>query len=348
MIDWQESYSLESVRLYRVDVGTWADAEEVGGIETMTVQRSASGTAPLIESGSVTIDVPLGQTVSEGYYRIVAYAVQSGSTERVEVATLHCAATSGTANGGIAETSVTGRSVLYPASTEKLARGSYAPAGVDGMQYAADLLRGSCAAPVTVDGSFTIDQAVVFDSGSSILTAAWKVLNAGNGCIRISGDGTIHVGPMPEEPALVIDRYSTGMLMPTVKSNTDMTKMPNRYTAIQGGVTETVANDDPTSVTSTAWRGYVSDVVDKSPKRVNGETLRSYCARKLEEASVLKIPYSYAREYWPNVVPYDIIRTNVPSVGLLADMRVSKQKVTLAGGILVEETAESEEQLWRA
>lgn len=348
MIDWQDSYSLESVRLYRVDVGTWADAGEVGGVESMTVNRSATGSAPLIESGSMTVDMPANETIQEGYYRVVAYALQDGSTQRVEIATLHCAATSGTVNGGVRETSVVGRSVLYPASVQRLSRGSYAPSGVDGMAYVADMLRKSCAAPVVVSGGFVLNDAVVFDVGSTVLEAAWKVLRAGNACIRITGNGTIHLQPMPSEPELVLDRDRMGMLMPSVKANSDLTKVHNRYTAIQNDVTETVTNNDPESVTSTVSRGYYSDVVDKSPKRVNGETLRAYCIRKLEEDSILRTPYTYSREYWPDVVPYDIIRANIPSVGMTSDMRVSKQKVTLSGGILIEETAETEESLWRA
>ena len=346
MIDWRDSYSLESVRLYRVDVGTWADAGEVGGVESMTVNRSISGSAPLVESGSMTIDMTVGETLAEGYYRIVAYALQDGSTQRVEVATLHCAAKSGTVDGGITETSVVGRSVLYPASVRKLSRGSYAPSGVDGISYVAEMLRGCCAAPVITYGGFILNDSIVFDTGSTVLAAAWKVLDAGNACIRIMGNGTILVTVMPSEPALVLDRNNMGMLMPTVKLSSDMTKIHNRYTAIQGGVTETVTNDDPTSQVSTVVRGYVSDVVDKSPKRVNGETLRAYCIRKLKEDSVLKTPYTYSREYWPDIVPCDIIRANIPAVGLTSDMRVTKQKVTLSGGILIEETAETEESLW--
>lgn len=347
MIDWQESYSLESVRLYRVDVGTWADSDDVGSIESMTVNRSVSGKAPLIESGSITVDMPVGETLQEGYYRVVAYAVQDGATQRVEVATLHCAAKSGTVDGGIVSTSVVGRSVLYPASVEKLSRGSYAPSGVNGMSFAADMLRRSCAAPVVVDGSFVLDDAIVFDVGSTVLASAWKVLDAGNACIRIMGDGTIRLEPIPTEPALEIGSDNIGMLMPQVKSSNDLSKVHNRYTAIQKDVAEVVVNDDPESLTSTVVRGYVSDVVDKSPKRVNGETLRAYCIRKLKEDSLLKTPYTYSREYWPDLVPYDIIRASVPQVGMTSDMRISKQKVTLSGGLLVEETAETEERLWQ-
>ena len=93
--------------------------------------------------------------------------------------------------------------------------------------------------------------------------------------------------------------------------------------------------------------GYRHDVVDTSPVRVGGETLAAYCARRLEEESVVLDTRIYRREYWPGVVPGDLVLGSLAGDGLDGLMRVRRQSLTCQQGIVVEEEAQREVGTWQ-
>lgn len=336
-------YDVAAWRVFRVDPVTWADGEQVHGMVGASVSRSAEGT---IENGEMTVDRAVADSFSEGYYRIAMTASQGGQAERVDVATLLCVSTSDTVNRGLSVASVTGRSVLHPASTKRLSTGSYAPRGVDGARYCADMLSDAINAPVVVSGGFTLDDHVVFDVGTSVLDAVWLVLEAGNHVMQIAGDGTVTILPRPTEPSLDLDLAHARLLQPGVTRELDWSDVPNRYFAVDNGTVEVAVNDLPTSATSTVARGWLSDVVDESPTRVDGETLHAYAERRLEEMSMVKDTRTYTREYWPGVHPFSVMRGSLTSVGMEGDFRVESQQITCGRGIVVEEMAAREVHSW--
>lgn len=344
-IDWTRGYSA-AWRAYRVDLRTWTDAEMVGGIESLTVERTCDGNASLLESASLTVSTHGIQQWSECYVRVAMLATQGGETERVDVATLLCSSVSGETVRGGQVLDVDGRSVLWPASVRLLPAGSYAPAGVDAVAYVVSMLRACIAAPIVASGSAILMDAIVFDIGTSVLEAAWLVLRACGYTMRIDGDGTVRIGPEPSEPSIVLDRTGARLMHTSVKQSLDWSGVPNRYYAVDGEQMACAVNDDPNSITSTVTRGYVVDVVDTSPVRVGGETLDAYCHRKLAEASMAYDERTYSREYVPGVVPGDIVRATLPLAGLDGDMRITRQSLTCGAGIVVEEKSKMEVRSW--
>lgn len=347
-IDWSKGYHA-TWRVYEVNEDTWADGAMLGNVMDMSIKRESDGDAPLIESGSITIDLPIGEDFRERYLRIVMVAEQDGSVGRVDVSTMRFMSAKDTSNRGFAATELTGMSVLYPASVKKLMVGEYAPSGTDGAAYAASMLSDVLKSPVVQDGSFTVSDHVVFDVGASVLDAAWLLLKAGNFVMSIDGDGTVHVKPMPTDPSLVLDFASTRLLMPSIGRTLDLSGVPNRYTAIDGDQMAEAVNDDPLSDTSTVTRGYVhdGDCPDTRPTRVDGETLAAYCARRLEEESTVEDNRSYDREWWPDVHPFSIVRGTVASVGIEGDFRVSRQSLRCGTGLVVSEEATREVKTWQ-
>ena len=340
-MDWTRGYSCQW-RLYRVDPNTWADAEAVGGMTAAKVTRTDGG--PL-ESGS--IDVTLGGAWEPGYYRIAMAACQDGAWERVDVATLLCEGTGGTLDRGARSATVTARSVLHPASVRMVPLVGHVPAGEDGAQWAASLLRRAVAAPVVVEGGgFALASPFSFDRDVTYLDAAWEVLAAGGRTMQVDGRGAVHILPKPTEPALSLDVAGARLLVPGVKLGFDMSAVPNRYTAISGVEVAQAVNDDPDSPTSTVARGYVADVVDRSPKRLDGETLQAYAERRLSELSTVGGSCEYAREWWPGVLPGSTVRGSEGTVGEAGDLRVTRQDVTCGRGVTVTERAEREVRLW--
>lgn len=344
MIDWTRGYTARW-RVCRVNPATWADGDELPGFVWAKVEHTDQGDAPLIDSGSLELVTDGGFEI--GYYRLAMVAEQGGATERADIATLWCEAGGGTFDYGADTLDIEGRSVLWPASVALMPRGSCAPMGADGVSWAAARLREVLAAPVESNGGFTLSSWVVFDDGTSVLEAVWAVLRAGGYTIRIDGDGTVRIGPMPTEPALVLDEARSRLLAPTVAHSIDWSDVPNSYTAVEGTHVATATNDEPESPTSTVARGHRHDVLDTSPSRVNGESLEAYAARRLEEESTVTDGRTYSREWWPGVLCGDLVRGTIAAVGMEGDLRVTKQSVECGMGAKVTEEAGMEVVAWR-
>ena len=336
-MDWSQSYSA-TWRVFRVNRGTWADAEELKSVDGVSASRTADGN--LLESGSMELT---GDFTSD-YYRIVMTAEQGGEVERVDIATLLFDINGGDDNYGRTAREADGFSVLYPASTKTIIEGEYAPKGVDGAEYAASLLANSINAPISVEGSFTLNDHVVHEIGSNVLDAVWSVLEAGNFIIQIDGRGIVHIKPKPTEPSLLIDSSSMGIIMNGISFDSDISEVPNRYIVIIDNNKTIASNDDPESIISTVIRGYCVDQVDESPVPVNGETLSAYADRRLKELSVMKEERSYTREYAAGVHLYSIIRSSIDEMH--GDYRVESQTIDCGRGITVQEKAIKEVLLW--
>lgn len=338
-VDYSQSYRA-LWRFRRVDASSWNPVETVGNVASFTVDRDGTDDVPLLETGSVEIDLHLGDGIESGWYQIVMLMDQGrAGMELVPVSTLWFESVSGTITADRDTVKMDGRSVLYPASTTVLDRGTYVPKGVNGAEYCAGLLRECTPAPVYVTGSFTVDDYYVFPEQTSVLEAVWTILDAGGFCIQIDGDGSIEILERPTTPALELGKARAAMLGASYDYTKDLTKIPNVYVAIDGDQTATAINDDPGSPTSTVSRGFQVTDVDTSPIRVNGETLQSYADRKLYEARTsVETIRVYDREYWPGVVPFSRVRW-YESDGKSQDMTVKTQTLTLGYGIVVKETS---------
>lgn len=336
-MNWGQSYSAEW-RVYRVNRKTWADKEQLTGVDSVSITRTADGA--LLESGGMK----LSGTFEPDYYRIVMIAEQGGEVERVDVATLLFDISGGSFNYGKDIPSPEGVSVLYPASTQAMLAGEYAPQGINGAEYAADLLRNSINAPIEVEGSFTLNENIVHEPGSYIIDAVWDVLEAGGFVIQIDGKGIVHIRKKPTEPALIIDNTNARLLGPEIPYSGNYSEIPNRYIVLVGSSKTIAVNDDPESPISTENRGYYVDYVDESPTPIDGETYDQYAERRLRELSVLEKEQNYTREYAPDVMLYSIVRASID--GLEGDLRVESQSISCDKGITIDEKGTIEEALW--
>lgn len=336
-MNWGQSYSA-SWRVFRVNRDTWADGEQITNVDTVSITRTADGS--LLESGGFEVTGDF----EPDYYRIVMTAVQGGDIERVDVATMLFDAKSGEYDYGRQVQEFEGFSVLYPASTSTVIMGEYAPAGVDGAKYAGDLLADAINAPVEVEGSFTLNDHIVHDIGSSVIEAVWSVLDAGNFVIQIDGRGVVHILPRPTEPTLVLDNSSTRLLSNGITYTTDISDIPNRYIVIKEQSKTIAVNADPESSVSSYSRGYYVDEVDESPTPIDGETITAYADRRLHELSYMHETCEYTREYAPDVYLYSIVKASI--TGMDGNLRVTGQTVTCDKGIMIKEKSAKEVNLW--
>lgn len=343
-MDWSKSYT-SRWRVFKVNRETWADSEMLAKVDSASVSKTADGS--MLESGSLEVTGEL----ETGYYRIVMTAQQGGDVERVDVATLLFEVKGGNIDYGRTVSEVDGHSVLYPAYTTAVTIGEYAPAGVDGVQYAKALLESAINAPVEAKGSFILNDHVVHELGASVLEAVWAVLDAGGYVMQIDGRGMVHIIPKPDEPSLTLNNMGARLLTNGVDFSYDTSAIPNRYIVIDDDIVTIASNDDPDSSISTVARGYFVDLVDTSPTPVNGETRQEYADRKLKEASIARDERTYVREYSPSVYPYSLIRASADSFRMANlsppwDMRVTSQSIECENGIKVTEKAYTEIPLW--
>ena len=343
-IDWTRGYSAEW-RVHRVNEATWADAERLEGVDEVDVDLVATGQ---LAGGGMTVTAPLGTEFEPGYYRVGMVARQDGASERVDLATLLFESAEWEDARGVRTFECEGRSVLHPAAKLRELPYPYAPAGTDGAEMAAALLRANMAAPVVVEGSFALGADVAFAPGKDALTCAWLMLDAGGFMMFLDGDGTVRIAPRPTEPALDLAQVGARLIMPGTSHELDMTEIPNRYTAVMGDQRAQAVNEDESSPTSRQARGYWHDVYDSAPKPLDGETLERYCERKLREASTVSgAGASYEREWWPGAVPGCIVRGGLASTGIEGDLRIVSQALTCANGVTVAEKACREVVTWR-
>lgn len=337
-MNWTKSYT-STWRVFRVNRKTWADGEMLEKVDSASVSRTADG--QILESGSLEVS---GEFNTD-YYRIVMTAEQSGEIERVDVATLLFEVKGGSIDFGRTVHEVEGFSVLHPAETTAITLGEYAPAGVDGVKYAKELLESAINAPVETEGSFILNNHIVHELGSSVIEAVWAVLDAGGYIIQIDGRGVVHIRPKPTEPTLKITNANIGMLSNGIDFESDMSEIPNRYIVIDDTNVVIAENNNPESIVSTVNRGYFVDMVDTSPTPVDGKTLQEYANDRLRGLSILKDERTYKREYAPNVYLYSIVRASIG--GLQGDLRVTSQSIDCGNGIVVSEKASKEIALWQ-
>lgn len=340
MADWLDGYSSEWTVCY-IDVDTWEPTGEVGGVVSVSITRDGTDSVPLIETGQMELTA---DGIESPWCRVYMKAKQE-SSERVPIATMLFERQSAHFEKGVRTVTARGRSVLQPVADRKMPRGSFVPAGADGAAYVVRLLRECTPAPATAYGSFTLVDDFVFDLGCSYLEAAWQVLNASGWCMQIDGRGEISVLEKPTSASLELDKTHAGLLIPGVDDDFSIIDVPNRYYAIDDDRTAEAVNDDPASVVGYAQRGRWVDMVDTSPTLVNGESLERYAERKLAEESTVTRTYSYTREFWPDVVPFDIVSASLASNGIEGDLRVMKQELMCGAGITVSETAGMEMRL---
>lgn len=348
MIDWTEPYSVDWA-VVSVNPDTWDDAETLDGVVSVSVDRDCTDSVPLMETSSMTFNQNLSSEFQDGWYRILARVFQNGSYERYPIATQQFQITNDTVDYGIASGTVKGQSVLLQAQEIKMRNGAYVPKGADGAYWVWDQLDRCLKSPVFIIGDgFRLDNYIVYDSGDTVLSACWNVLDRGKWCLQVDGNGAVYVMAKPKEPDLEISVENLKLMKPGIKRSRGKAAVPNRFIARDGKYEEIAENDDLSSPSSYRNVGRWIEEFDSNPSYVDGESLWTYARRRLEELSSVTRTYDYNREFVPGVYPFSLIRAYSAENGFVGDLRVSKQKLKLDKGIDVSETGVETVKLWRA
>ena len=337
MTDWISTYSSE-FQVYSVNQDTWDDMDLIEDVQSISLSRDATDDVPLLETGSMERESSNPDEWS--WYRIYMIASQGGR-DKIPIATLLFERGSSHMEKAVPVYTFTGNSVLKPVADRLYDRGDYAPAGCDGAQFVADIIRRCVplSVPINVNGSFTINEDVVFDLDVFSLEVVWKILDAANWCIRIDGRGGITIEPKPSVPDLVLNQASASLLVPGIDKTLDLRGVPNRYIAVSDRDRAEARNEDPDLMGSYQRRGRWIEYMDTSPILIDGEDLQAYAERKLEEVSTVTQEFQYTRDFYPNVVPFSLVRATLADQGLEGDLRVLSHSCSFSKGIVFDETS---------
>lgn len=332
-MDWNKGYTARYA-VCRVEPLTWADAEELrftGG----SIDRADDD---LIESADLDMtETPAG---TECWVRVYLEARQNGVPIRSALFTGLTSAPVRDIDGGRETYRVECFSVLKPAEDMLLDPGWYAGPGTPGARLAAQLLACGPAPVKWNEGSPSLREYLVAESGETRLSMAWKIINAIGWRLRTDGSGEIFIEPQPTEPARVFDAENDVIEL-SVNDEQDWFGCPNCLKVVSGNVSATARDDDPTSALSTARRGREVWICESRVDLSDGESLAAYARRRLRELQRPARIISYTRRFDPDVRTGDLVEIRYPGAGINGTFRVLTQSLALGhNGATREEAAE--------
>lgn len=322
-MDWSKGFSA-SYYMTLVDPVTWRDlerAEITGG----TITRTESGLRQAADVDCTDFDPDREQWV-----RIYLDAAQAGDVAHEALFTGLSSVPEQSIDGTRINYPLTCYSVLKPAEDVLLQRGWYAPAGINGADAAADLLSVT-PAPITVEENApALSQSIIAEDGENRLTMANKILEAINWRLRIGGDGTVTICPMPTEASGTLG-LDNDVIEPKLVRRADWFACPNVFRAVSGSLIA-VARDDSDSALSTVNRGREIWMEETDCDLNSGESLELYALRRLRELQAVAYSVQYTRRFDPRILAGDRVRLHYPAQGLTDTFMVLNQTIDLGHG----------------
>lgn len=321
-MEWDKGYSA-SYYMMEVDPNTWADIDRIE-ITGGSVNRSLDG---LLQSA--TIDCTDYPQDKERYVRVYLDALQSGSGAHEAIFTGLAVSPDRDIRGSWSENTVQCYSVLKAADDVILARGYYAPAGVNCERVFKELL-----APVPAPVEFLVDvpslsYSLVAESGETNLTMVEKILTAIGWNMRIFGDGRIRFEPYGTESVITFGPLEYDIIENSISVEYDWFRCPNVFMVSSNGITAIARDTDPNSPLSIQNRGREVWMYENGVALQEGESITAYAYRRLAEEQQTVVTARYDRRFVPTVFPGDFITLHYPEQGLDDEYMVTSQTIAL-------------------
>lgn len=324
MIDWSKGYS-SSYYVSVLDPITWRDTDRIELISG-SISRSIDG---LRESAS--FECSRSEQKIEKWVRVWRNIDQNGARSHDALFTGLATTPKENINGLIKTSNYECYSVLKPAEDVILPRGWYILPGTNGVDTIRQLLGSSTPAPLLFsDTAPTLTDYIVAEDGETCLSMTDKILSSMNWRMRISGDGSIYLGPSPTEPLSLFDPYNLDILEPSISIYADWFSAPNVFCAISGETTSEARDEDPNSPLSIPNRNREVWMVESSVNLYSNETIDQYAARRLREEQMIEKTVEYTRRYVPDIIPGDLIGLHYPAQGLDGTFMVWSQSIDLS------------------
>lgn len=218
-------------------------------------------------------------------------------------------------------------SVLKPCEDIVLERGWYAGAGENGAAVLRKLLNVT-PAPIEVEADApALSDYIVAEDGETALSMTDKVLDAMSWRLIIAGDGTIHIGAKPTEPAAVFSATGADVIETSLSIKRDWFSCPNVFRATSGNLIAVARDDDPESRLSTVARGREIMMAEDNVTLSSDEGIAEYAARRLKEEQQVAESAEYSRRYVPDLNIGDIVKLAYSE--LQGEYEVDEQSIEL-------------------
>ena len=328
-MDWSRGFFTEYY-ITAVDPATWRDINRIE-ITGGSISRTASGLRH-----SADVDCTKFDSGSEKWIRIWLVAKQDEILTREALFTGLASVSAQSIDGNKRSYPLECYSVLKPAEDVLLPRGYFVGEGIDCAESIKTLLSVTPAPVVIDDVAPVLKEPVIAESGENHLSMANRVLNTINWRLQISGDGTIHIGPMDLTVKGSFGNYND-VVEPAVQLKADWFSCPNVFRATSGDRSVIARDDNPDSLLSTISRGREVWKEDSNVHLGDHESLEEYAARRLSEEQSAAYSISYDRRYDPGINIGDIVNLDYPGHGLTGPYVVSSQHIDLGFGAKVSE-----------
>ena len=308
---------------YRIDPVTWRETErfEVTGGR---ITRSDEGLRHAAD-----IDYKGYFPDLEQWVRIYMDTEQNGASAHEPVFTGLACAPDGSFDGVVETGALQCFSVLKAAEDVDLPRGYYVLAGTDGARAVLDLLDVIPAPVEAAVGSPSLQATIIAEDGENRLTMADKILTAINWRLRISGDGSVWIGPWSAEPVASFDALENDCVEPQIRYERNLFECPNVLRAVSDELTAIARDEDQDSILSVQNRGREVWETETDVNLGSGESIAEYAVRRLRELQTVLLTAEYTRRYRPEVMPGDVIRLTYPAQRLKGLFTVTDQDVSL-------------------
>lgn len=321
-MNWKTGYTA-AYYMTTVDPVTWRDLERIE-ITRGSINRVTEG---LRESASVGC-TNYGEMI-EQWVRIWLEAKQEGSSARVPLFTGLATTPADNYSGQSKDNELQLYSVLKTADDVALLRGWYAPAGMSGAAVIKDLLSILPSPVLIADNAPALTNHIIAEDNETRLSMTEKILVAIDWRMKITGDGTVHIEPKPEEPSITFDPLENDVLETEITVQADLFSCPNVLLAIDNDLSAIARDDSENSPLSTINRGREVWAVETACDLADDETIEQYATRRLKEKQKIRKTAIYTRRFMPDIYPNDQIRLHYPAQDLDGVYTVKSQSISL-------------------
>ena len=351
MPDWHSGMT-QTFEYYRVDPGTWRDADKLTNIVSCTINRDSN--VETLGSASFSITGSIG----EEYVRVYLVTIQNGLKERFSLGTYLIQTPTTSFDGMVKTVTVDAYTPLLELKESMPPLGYSLLEGESIMTRAYQIVRDNARAPVVkaTDDLNLIDDFVANVDDTWMSFTSDLIANAEHH-FELDADGVIYFAPDQDaaslQPVWTFDDSNSSILYPDITLDHDMYGIPNVVEVIYtSGLTYYYAkavNDDPNSPISTVKRGREIVYRDSSPALAGNPTekhIEEYAKQLLRNLSSIEYTVTYTHGYCP-VRLGDCVRLHYGAAGITnVKAKVVSQSISCEQGCPVTETAVFTTKLW--
>jgi hypothetical protein len=352
MPDWKKSM-VQTFEYYIVDPDTWSNDTQIRDITDCSISRDSS--AETLGSASITCGSDLGEV----YIRAYLITLQNGIKEKFPLATMLVQTPSVSFDGRAKSISMDAYTPLIELKEKMPPLGYTITKGSNIMDVAYTLCRENMRAPVIqAKCSAVLEDDFVADTDDTWLSFLTDFISNAKYEFAIDELGRVLFVPVQDtkslQPVCTFDDGNSSILYADVTDERDLYGIPNVVEILHSTNSKylyaRVANNDPSSPTSTVSRGREIVYRETDPSLAgtpNQAQVNDYAEQLLRNKSALEHKISYSHGYNGNRMK-DCVRLNYNRAGLQnVKAKVTSQTIECTSGCKVTETATYTVNVWK-